>query len=267
MLRTRVITALLLLAGFIGVLFVLPGWMAHVVFAIVAALAAWEWGGFMQVESRHRIVFAWGTLLIAEWLTLSGLAHALLPALALLAVCFWLLVVPLWFAKRWLLPRNLLGYLLGWVVLLPCWAALLELYRKDSWLLLAALALVWIADIAAYFFGKAFGRNKLAPTISPGKTREGAAGAVFAVLIYGLVLSLREWPDASASRLAGIAIVLVLLTALSIIGDLFESMLKRQAGLKDSSNLLPGHGGILDRIDSQTSTLPLVALYFYWMTQ
>jgi phosphatidate cytidylyltransferase len=85
------------------------------------------------------------------------------------------------------------------------------------------------------------------------------------VLIYGFVLALRQWPDAGALRFAGLAAVLVALTVLSIMGDLFESLLKRQAGLKDSSNLLPGHGGVLDRIDSQTSTLPLVALYFYWM--
>jgi phosphatidate cytidylyltransferase len=141
------------------------------------------------------------------------------------------------------------------------------LYRMDAWLLLAAMALVWIADIAAYFCGRAFGRNKLAPSISPGKTREGAFGALLAVLVYGFVLALKQWPDASAERLAGVAVVLLLLTVLSIVGDLFESLLKRQAGIKDSSNLLPGHGGVLDRIDSLTSTLPLVALYFFWMAQ
>ena len=88
---------------------------------------------------------------------------------------------------------------------------------------------------------------------------------MLAVLIYGFVLALRQWPDASTMRLAGLALVLLALTILSIMGDLFESLLKRQAEIKDSSNLLPGHGGVLDRIDSQTSTLPLVALYFYWM--
>lgn len=265
MLKTRVITALFLLAGFIGVLFFFPDWLSSFVFAVAAGLAAWEWGGFMQVEQRFRQAYALLTFALAEYLTLSGLNQVVLPWLCAAAVVFWLAVVPLWFARRWPLPRYALGYCIGWLVIVPTWAALLALYRLDAWLLLAAMALVWIADIAAYFCGRAFGRNKLAPTISPGKTREGAVGALCAVLLYGLGLALRQWPDAGAERLLGLALVLILLTVLSIIGDLFESLLKRQAGLKDSSNLLPGHGGVLDRIDSLTSTLPLVALYFHWM--
>lgn len=265
MLRTRIITALFLLAGFIGVLFVFPAWVASFVFACVAALAAWEWGGFMRAEPGHRVVYTVITLAIVEYLTLSGWNQQLLPWLCIAALAFWVCVVPFWFARRWALPKAAVGYLLGWLVILPTWAALLALYRQDALLLLAAMALVWIADIAAYFCGRTFGKNKLAPTISPGKTREGAYGAVLAVLIYGLALALRQWPDAGVLRLAGLAVVLIALTILSIMGDLFESLLKRQAGIKDSSNLLPGHGGVLDRIDSQTSTLPLVALYFYWM--
>lgn len=265
MLKTRVITAIFLLLGFIAVLFYLPDWSTSFVFAAAVGLAAWEWGGFMQVAQRYRQVYALLTFALIEYLTLSGLHPVLLPWLCAAAVLFWLIVVPFWFSRRWALPKTAAGYLIGWLVIVPTWAALLALYRKDAWLLLAAMALVWVADIAAYFFGRTFGKHKLAPTISPGKTREGAIGAVFAVLIYGFVLALRQWPDAEAARLVGLALVLVLLTALSIIGDLFESLLKRQAALKDSSNLLPGHGGVLDRIDSLTSTLPLVALYFYWM--
>ncbi|HWU83865.1 MAG TPA: phosphatidate cytidylyltransferase, partial [Rhodocyclaceae bacterium] len=250
-----------------GVLFVFPDWIASFVFALVAALAAWEWGGLMGADARHRVVYALLTLALAEYLTLAGWTAAILPWFALASILFWIGVVPFWFMRRWPLPRGGRGYLLGWLVLLPTWLALLMLYRRDALILLAAMALVWIADIAAYFSGKAFGRHKLAPSISPGKTREGACGALLAVLIYGFVLALRQWPQASAARLVGLVAVLAVLTALSIVGDLFESLLKRQAGLKDSSNLLPGHGGVLDRIDSQTSTLPLVALYFYWMVQ
>ncbi|MDE2598023.1 MAG: phosphatidate cytidylyltransferase [Rhodocyclaceae bacterium] len=266
MLRTRVVTALFLLAGFIGVLFVFPDWVASFVFAMVAALAAWEWGGFMRAETRHRQVYAILTFALAEYLTLSGLNQGLLPWLCAAAIAFWVLVVPFWFARRWALPKTVAGYLLGWLVILPTWVSLLALYRRNAWLLLAAMALVWVADIAAYFCGRAFGKHKLAPSISPGKTREGAYGAVAAVLIYGFALALRQWPEAGASRFLGLAAVLIALTVLSIVGDLFESLLKRQADLKDSSNLLPGHGGVFDRIDSQTSTLPLVALYFWWMT-
>jgi phosphatidate cytidylyltransferase len=131
----------------------------------------------------------------------------------------------------------------------------------STWLLLAAMALVWVADIAAYFTGRAFGKRKLAPAISPGKTWEGVAGAVVGVMIYGAVV-LNFSPLAGNVPLAAPLLVLLLLvlTAVSVMGDLFESLLKRQAGIKDSSNLLPGHGGVLDRIDALTSTLPLAAL-------
>lgn len=267
MLKTRVITALCLLAGFIGVLFVFPLWLTSFVFAGIAAIAAWEWGGFMRAAAAHRAVYALVTLAVAEYLTLSGWSAAMLPWFALASVIFWIGVVPLWFGRRWALPGGIGGFLIGWVVVLPLWIALLNLYRLNPWVLLAAMALVWVADIAAYFSGKAFGKHKLAPSISPGKTREGAIGAMLAVLIYGFVLAFCQWPDAHIQRLLGLGVVLIILTALSIVGDLFESLLKRQAGLKDSSNLLPGHGGIFDRVDSQTSTLPLVALYFYWMAQ
>jgi phosphatidate cytidylyltransferase len=129
--------------------------------------------------------------------------------------------------------------------------------------LIAIMATVWLADIAAYFSGRAFGRHKLAPSISPGKTWEGALGGGLAVVVYGFVLA-PKLPVALAGNLALLFVVLVLLTVISVIGDLFESLLKRQAGLKDSSSILPGHGGVLDRIDSLTSTLPLVALV--WLT-
>jgi len=124
---------------------------------------------------------------------------------------------------------------------------------------LAIMAVVWLADIGAYFSGRRFGKHKLAPAISPGKTWEGAIGGGVLVLAYGLLLSSRL-PAALAGNLLLLLPVLLLLTAISIVGDLFESLLKRQAGLKDSSNVLPGHGGVLDRIDSLTSTMPLVAL-------
>src|SRR5690606_2292618 len=132
------------------------------------------------------------------------------------------------------------------------------------WVLLGTMAVVWVADIAAYFSGRAFGRHKLAPSISPGKTWEGAAGAAVAVLVFGFgMLAMR-----GAELQGGVAViagVLLAWTAVSIVGDLFESLLKRQAGLKDSGSILPGHSGILDRIDSLTSTLPIVALASVWL--
>ena len=125
-----------------------------------------------------------------------------------------------------------------------------------------------LADIAAYFTGRAFGRRKLAPSISPGKSWEGAYGAVVGVAVYGLAcLSYIGYPLGEPGRLVLALVGLVAFTAVSIIGDLFESMVKRQAGVKDSGTLLPGHGGILDRIDSLTSTLPLAALVVLWIAK
>jgi len=129
--------------------------------------------------------------------------------------------------------------------------------------LLSLLAIVWIADTAAFFFGRRFGRHKLAPTISPGKTWEGVAGGLLAVVVYVTVLQFTG--IAAVGPLAGWAgwPLAVLIAALSVVGDLFESLIKRRAGAKDSGTLLPGHGGVLDRIDGLTSTLPVAALALY----
>jgi phosphatidate cytidylyltransferase len=155
--------------------------------------------------------------------------------------------------------------LFGVVAIVAVWAALLEMFLvRGAWFLVSMMALVWFADIGAYFTGKALGKHKLAPKVSPGKTWEGAAGGVAAAVIwvvassgiegsFGAVLGQR-WP------LWGIALVTVFLTALSIVGDLFESLLKRRAGVKDSSALLPGHGGVYDRIDALLPVAPMALL-------
>ncbi|WP_310452223.1 phosphatidate cytidylyltransferase [Sulfuritalea sp.] len=266
MLKTRVVTALLLVAGLALILFALPPLAAVLAFAAIAALAAWEWGGLMRQDQPARVMYAFVLVLFCWQLTVA--AAQLVPVLLGVAAVFWILVVPLWFRYRWRLAGNdFFGYLLGALVILPTWAAMVALHAVSTWLLLAAMALVWVADISAYFAGRAFGkhgRHKLAPTISPGKTWEGVAGAVVGVLIYGAIV-LSYSPLAGSLPLAWplLALLLILLTAASVIGDLFESLLKRQAGIKDSSNLLPGHGGVLDRIDALTSTLPLAALILY----
>jgi phosphatidate cytidylyltransferase len=129
-------------------------------------------------------------------------------------------------------------------------------------LLLVVLGVVWIGDTAAYFAGHRFGRNKLAPQISPGKTWEGVIGAFIAVLAYALAASLILQPSANGYDRLAVLLFACVLTAFGIVGDLFESWIKRQAGTKDSGQLLPGHGGVLDRIDSLTAALPFAALYF-----
>lgn len=268
MLKTRVITALLLVAGLGLILFGLPPLAAVLTFAAIAALSAWEWGGLMRQDRPARAMYAF-VLLLFCW-QLSVAAPQLVPALLAVSTVFWILVVPLWFRFKWTLAGNdFLGYLLGILVILPTWAAMVALHAVSTWLLLAAMALVWVADISAYFAGRAFGKHgkhKLAPAISPGKTWEGVAGAVVGVLIYGaLVLSFSPLAGRLPWPLPVLVLLLITLTAVSVIGDLFESLLKRQAGIKDSSNLLPGHGGVLDRIDALTSTLPLAALILYFV--
>jgi phosphatidate cytidylyltransferase len=254
-LGARVITALFLAAGFLAVLFLLPPLASAVVFALVTTLAAWEWAGLMKAGQQARTMFA--VLVLLSCLILWSRPADSFPVIWAIAALFWFGWAPFWLTTRH--SVGPLGYLVGWVLLVPTWAALVDLHGRSPMLLLAVMALVWIADIAAYFTGRAFGKHKLAPAISPGKTWEGVAGAVVGVMIYGLWVAdlLPATTHVAPVFMAG---ALLMLTALSIVGDLFESMIKRQANMKDSSQLLPGHGGILDRIDSQTSTLPVVAL-------
>jgi len=262
MLKARIVTALFLASGLIAALFLLPPAGSVAAFTAIVAVAAWEWAGLLRAGNRARLLFGLATWLPCAALYFSEMQATAVAVLWYLALAFWLLVVPVWFRRGWAMRADVRGYLTGWLLLIPSWAGMVSLQARSPWLLLAALAVVWVADIAAYFSGRRFGRHKLAPTISPGKTWEGALGAGLGVLVYAAALggatgrmAQMTWPQI---LLAGIA--LLALTAVSIFGDLFESMAKRQAGVKDSSALLPGHGGVLDRVDSLTSSLPLAGL-------
>lgn len=262
MLKQRVLTAIVLIAGFLGALFFSPDIFWLLLIAAVSGVAAWEWAGLVRMASSFRALFVPATTVASAVLghlatSASGCYSTLV--LYVTGLLFWALVVPAWFRFRWT-PGPLAGLITGWVVLLPVAVALVHLRAVNVWLLLIVMALVWVADIAAYFAGKSFGRVKLAPTISPGKTREGAYGAFIGVFVCGLILSLMTDGGADGISSFGLVVLLPIFTALSIEGDLFESLLKRQAGLKDSGTLLPGHGGVLDRIDSLTSTMPLAGL-------
>jgi phosphatidate cytidylyltransferase len=148
----------------------------------------------------------------------------------------------------------------GVAVLLPTWAALLYLHARGPGVLLGVMAIVWIADTAAYFAGRYFGRHKLAPVISPGKTWEGVAGAFVAVALYAAALS-----TVVGMPLLSLLVMVSGLLYLSVLGDLFESWIKRVSGMKDSGTVLPGHGGVLDRIDALTSTLPVATGLLMWL--
>jgi phosphatidate cytidylyltransferase len=267
-LALRALTAAVLLAAFLAVLLLLDRiWFAGLVGLVIAA-AGCEWGRLSGMASKASLAYGLGitaiyAVLLWHWHPLAA-NDAPESALFAAAAVFWLALVPLWL-WRGLRPRRAWLAIAGLAVLLPTGVAALALPADR---LLLVLGLIWIADTAAYLAGRAFGKHKLAPSISPGKTWEGVAGAAAATLIYAIICALPGAALGAQVRgpvwMAYLAVVL-LLCAVSIAGDLFESAIKRQAGAKDSGTLLPGHGGILDRIDSIASTLPLAALSFHWM--
>ncbi len=263
-LQSRVFTALILIPLVIaGVL-----WLSSMQFALVLSLiwglATWEWAQLGGLREPHRTLFSVSFLLLL-WV-LWVLIEALPPAL-------WLGLLGLWWcgvAVRLLRvsaiptdPKPALGVLLSAVpVLGGAWLALIWLHRQigPEWVLFL-LVLIWTADSAAYFSGRRWGRVRLAPTISPGKTWAGFYGALLGAGLIGLVPLFWQRPS------FGFGALFVLLSmasaSLSVLGDLFESWLKRRRGLKDAGQLLPGHGGLLDRIDSLLAAAPLFALGLY----
>lgn len=265
MLKTRVITALVLVSLLLPSLFWLSQSSWALLVAVFIGIAAWEWAALLGWKPQPR--GALGVLVGAFCAGLSLLDPSSLEfrlgsmwvaAAYGLSAAFWLILIPFWLRSKWAIG-GASGLLVGAVVLIPTWLAMVQLRALGPAALLGIFAVVWMADIAAYFSGRAFGKHKLAPTISPGKTWEGAVGACVGVVAYGLVV--RQVFDIQVLSLPLWIIVLFIVTGVSIVGDLFESLLKRKAGIKDSSNILPGHGGVLDRIDSLTSTLPVVALF------
>lgn len=260
MLKQRLLTATLLISLMIWyTIGVYPYILAGVLTAFII-LGAWEWAtlcGFSSQINRGFYVIIVGFILFllhTFWLTL-------ILIYTLLVVSFWWLVALYWVINYQqgydLMPKSpIIKALIGILVLLPTWVAMLLLhkYYGEQWVIFL-LVLIWGADVAAYFVGKKWGQNKMADKISPGKTWEGVAGALSACLILSLTYA---WLI-SMPLITSIGFVLLcLLTVLaSILGDLLESIFKRQVGMKNSSQLLPGHGGILDRIDSLTSAAPI----------
>lgn len=271
MLHLRIITALVLLAVLIPVL-AYGSWQLGAGVALVfVTLGAWEWMRLLRWGALASVV---GAAVWALGLLLSGLYWPTQSAWTLLGLSaiVWGLAVPVWLARglptSWGFPSWWLTGV-GAIVLAATWWGLVAALQRGSVFLLSIMVVVWISDIAAYFFGRTFGRHKLAPSISPGKTWEGVAGAVLCVsavssiYVFAPRAGLPEtFADVVISHgaMALLCVVMWLLVALGIVGDLFESQLKRRAGMKDSSHLLPGHGGILDRIDALLPTVPAAVL-------
>ena len=257
MLKTRVITALLLLPLVLFALFRLPeqGWSVFVM--LICLIGSWEWSRFIGYAGVRSIAYVAVTAALGTPLVLFGLPANAELSLALLSLAFWLLAAPMWLHAKWKLAEMRSAPLLGWLILFASWHAMVAWHGKPNgaWLLLALMAVCWVADTAAYFAGRKFGKRKLAPSISPGKSWEGVMGAYVGITCYALLII--QSPIATTFGGWALLPAVWILTALSIVGDLLESLFKRQAGLKDSSNLLPGHGGILDRIDSQLAILPV----------
>jgi phosphatidate cytidylyltransferase len=258
MLKQRIITAVVGLIALGLVLFVLPPLAAELIIVLVIIAGAWEWSAFLQCRSvTMRIVYV---SLVAAGMAAINLAWPDAVMSVLQAALLWWLLALVW---TFVFPTRIplaFRWLCGGFVLLPLYTALVLLYEVSPAVLLFALLIVWAADIGAYFVGKRFGRVKLAPKISPGKTWEGVLGGMALVVILTLGRSL--WID---SNLAALVPFCLGVAGLSIVGDLTVSMFKRTAGLKDSGTLFPGHGGVLDRIDSVSAAAPLFALGLPWL--
>ncbi|UJP06041.1 MAG: phosphatidate cytidylyltransferase [Nitrosomonas sp.] len=270
MLRARIVTVIVVLPLFLSALFYLQDVFWAIVLLGLTVIGSREWSRLANLSVRNTIVFMLLTtfiggellFLLSESVKSNSYSTNLIWAYSLSAA-FWLVSAPLYLKRFYDVRSPIIWMLIGWIVLLPTCLALYQLRTISPLLLLGLMAAIWISDTAAYFTGRALGRHKLAPLISPNKTWEGVAGALCAVLLYGLLWDVTFNETSMAATLIPL---LVIMAILGIVGDLYESMIKRQAGVKDSGNILPGHGGILDRIDALTSSLPfamLALLAFY----
>lgn len=264
MLKQRIITALILLPVALCGFFLLNGAAFALFIGLVVTLGAWEWARLAGLVAQPlRIAYA---AVVAGALMLLYLMQDLAPWVLGAAVIWW--GVATWLVLTY--PRSselwtsaACRLLIGLLVLLPAWQGLLLLkhWPEGNWLIMAVMVLVWAADIGAYFSGRAFGKRKLAPQVSPGKSWEGVYGGLAVSLLITLSVGLhRDW--GFGSLLLGLLVAGVVVMS-SVVGDLTESMFKRREGIKDSSNLLPGHGGVLDRIDSLTAAIPMFAVLLW----
>ena len=251
----------------LSMMFMSSDWFASFL-ALIALAGAWEWASMVTKTLLPKIIYVLvcAGLIAGCWFAFDE-SHVRLVMLA--GSIYWVFILCLlsFYQSSWLGNYLLDGFLhySGYFVIMIGWLAMTSLHQQKPVLLLFLFMLVWIADIAAYFTGKKFGRTKLAEQLSPGKTREGVLGAMVGTLVFSLI-GVWLWQEQLQWGAAVYFVILCVLSALiSVVGDLFESLLKRNAGKKDSGFLIPGHGGVLDRIDSLLAASPGFMLGLYWM--
>lgn len=263
MLAQRIKTAVILVIVFAAMLFLTTPSQFQWCMGAVVLFAAWEWyrlaTGSDNLQSPLFIGF-----IAALLFGIAGLSFGF-DAFVLSAIIAWVLALALIYhypESQKLLSSSILNLALGWLIIVLTFHGCVYLFEQSVWLLLAAFASIWVADIGAYFFGKAFGKNKLAPQVSPGKSWEGYFGGLLSVIILMLVLQQSGFIELTVIKTL---ILALFVHAMSVIGDLFESLFKRYRGVKDSSQLLPGHGGVLDRIDSVLAAIPTFWILYGWV--
>ncbi len=278
MLRQRIITALVLVGLLLGALTMPQAWpFALLTLALIAA-AGWEWGRLNQAGPSLSVAMGVGLALAGGWALSSGWQSSAPPVLWWAATGLWVFASTMALRsgpKQWPQLPGAARWVLGLIALWVAWLAIAHARSIGINFLLSVLCLVWMADVAAYFGGRAFGRRKLAPSISPGKSWEGVWSGMLGVLALAVVwiwIDTRFAVDGPSfySRLwhshgwAVSGLGLLVLCGLSVVGDLVESLVKRAAGAKDSSGLLPGHGGVLDRVDALLPMLPAAMALASW---
>lgn len=268
MLKLRILTALVLAPIMIGGVFFLPLEYFKLFIGLIVTLGAWEWANMSDLRMpMGRIAYAGllaGLICAVEFADLVQEADVLYLALVWWILAFLLVAVHPRLKAYWASP--VIRMIMGLFILIPMWVGFVQIksYPFNEYLIMYVMLIVWGADVGAYFAGRLFGKHKLAVTVSPGKTWEGVYGGIAVTLLIayggGRLLEYATEMSLSTNQWALLVAITLFVTFVSVVGDLIESMIKRHRKIKDSSNLLPGHGGIMDRIDSMTAALPIFAL-------
>ena len=264
MLKQRILTAIPLAAFVVWGMLTQPENIIFYALLVLILISGWEWARLSGIKNKalrgaYALLVSVCSYFVQQFIYSEPQWLNIILSFTVLA---WVVATYHMFSKG---PQaandsfSIIKLFIGFVVLIPPVLALLIIRAEGVWWLFYCLSIVWIADIGAYFSGKRFGKNKLAPRLSPGKTKEGMYGAVFATAIYSFIFGLIF--ELKAIELLMLLIIASLATFISVAGDLFLSLLKREKGLKDTGNILPGHGGILDRVDSILSAAPFLALF------